>query len=161
MHRDMLARFLSALALTFMCSAVAVSEEKPIDVELKNFKFKVPAEQEALFGLNDSEGKLFFLTNGKAEAAVKLPADGEYEIVVKASCDKALAEFAKFKLWLDGELVGKETTLTAEEPKEYKLTTKGKAGERKLAIEFTNDAYKEGEYDRNLHIHAVTIKKVK
>jgi hypothetical protein len=30
-----------------------------------------------------------------------------------------------------------------------------------LTIEFTNDVYKDGEYDRNLYVHAVAVKKVK
>ncbi len=35
-----------------------------------------------------------------------------------------------------------------------------KAGEHKLAIQFTNDAYKENEYDRNLYIKTVSIRPV-
>jgi hypothetical protein len=67
---------------------------------------------------------------------------------------------AKFKLAVDGKPVGKETE-TEGEPKAYKFSTPLKAGERRLAIEFTNDVYKEGEYDRNLYVHAVVLKKVK
>jgi hypothetical protein len=32
---------------------------------------------------------------------------------------------------------------------------------RALSIEFTNDEFKEGEYDRNLYVHGVTVKKSK
>jgi hypothetical protein len=81
--------------------------------------------------------------------------------VIKASCDSALNERAKFKMALDGQPVGKEMLLTADEPKDYKLTTSAKAGERKLAIEFMNDAYKENEYDRNFYVHGVTVRRVK
>ena len=49
--------------------------------------------------------------------------------------------------------------LTADEAKEYKLTSKIKSGEHKLAIEFTNDVYKENEFDRNFYVHAVSLKK--
>jgi hypothetical protein len=92
---------------------------------------------------------------------VKLPADGDYELVIKASCDPALDERAKFKVAIDGEAVGKETLLIDDLAKEYKFTLKGKAGDRKLSIEYTNDAYKEGEYDRNFYVHGVSLKAVK
>jgi hypothetical protein len=133
----------------------------PIKVDLKAFKFKVPEKQADLFGYNEGEEKLFFYTNGLAETPVKVPADGEYAIVIKASGDPALGERAKFKLAVDGKLVGKETELTADEVKEYRFTIELKSGERKVSIEFTNDVYKENEYDRNLYVHGVTLQKVK
>src|SRR5207248_11592541 len=111
-------------------------------------------------GYSEDDAKVFFYTDGPAEATVKVPADGNYEIAVKASCDSALDERAKFKLSIDGKLVDKETLLTADDVKEYRFTTKLAAGERKLTIEFTNDAYKENEYDRNLYVHGVTVKAV-
>jgi hypothetical protein len=129
----------------------------PISLDLKTFKFKVKPEHENLFGYNEDEAKLFFYTNGPASATVKVPADGDYEIRVKASCDSAQNERAKFKLAIDGKSVGKETLLDADEAKDYKLTATLKAGDRKLTIEFTNDAYKENEFDRNLYVHAVTL----
>jgi hypothetical protein len=133
----------------------------PITVDLKAFKFKVDDKIADLFGYNEGEGKLFFYTNGPAEATIKVPADGTYDIVIRASCDPALDERAKFKLSLDGKLVGKETLLTADDAKDYPLTTTIKAGEHKLVVEFTNDVYKEGEYDRNLYVHGVTLKPAK
>src|SRR5262245_54753883 len=132
-----------------------------ITVELKDFKFKVKKEQAELFKLSDDESKLCYYANGPAEATVKVPTDGEYEILIKASCDPAKNERAKFKLSIDKEAVGKETLLTYDGEKEYKLTAKLKKGERTLVIEFTNDDYKENEYDRNLYIHGVTLKPVK
>jgi hypothetical protein len=145
------------------CSPVLVKaaddETKPIVVELKSFKLpEVPAD---LFGFNEGEGKLFLYTNGKATAKVKVPTEGDYEIVVKASGDKALNEGAKFKVAVDGKDVGKETETTDGEPKDYKFPATLKAGERELTIEFTNDVYKEGEYDRNLYVFAVELKKAK
>jgi hypothetical protein len=127
-------------------------------LELKSFKFKHAAGLENLFGHNEGEGRLFFYTNGTAEATFKVPAAGDFEVVIQAGCDAAQNERAKFKLAIDGKEVGKETLLTAEEPKEYKFSTRLTAGEHKLAIEFTNDAYKEGAFDRNLYVHAVTVK---
>jgi Ca-dependent carbohydrate-binding module xylan-binding len=139
----------------------AGAEGEAIAVDLKTFTFKVRPESADLFGYNDGEGKLFYYTGGTGETTVKLPADGDYELVIKASCDPALNERAKFKVALDGQPVGMETLLTADDEKDYKLTATVKAGERKLAIEFTNDAYKENEYDRNFYVHGVTMKRVK
>jgi len=152
-------RILSAVVLLGSALVVAASQaQDPIKVDLNSFKFKVPADKADLFGYNEGEGKLFFYTNGAAEAKVKVPADGDYEVVIKASCDSAQNERAKFKVSIDGKAVGKETLLTDDGPKEYKLSVKLKAGDRKLAIEFTNDAYKENEYDRNLYVHEVKFR---
>lgn len=140
---------------------LAAVPDDPITVDLKAAKFQHPEAVSAeLFGYSDGEEKLFFYTNGKAELTVKLPADGDYEIIIKASCDSAQNERAKFKVELAGEPVGKETLLTTDDPSDYRFTAKGKAGEHKLTIEFTNDAFKEGEFDRNFYVHGITIKKV-
>lgn len=84
--------------------------------------------------------------------------DGEFTVTINAACDSAKGERAKFKFTVDGALVGKETTLEADEAKDYTFTVKLKEGERTLGIEFTNDTYKEGEYDSNLYVHAVSLK---
>lgn len=146
----------------FILPAVVIAaddEGKPLVVELKSFKF--PEEKTDLFGYNESDGKLFLYTFGKVSSKVKLPAEGDYEIIIKASGDKALNEGAKFKLAFDGKEIGKETETTDGEPKDYKFPATLKAGEHELTIEFTNDAYKEGEYDRNLYVFGVELKKVK
>ena len=151
--------FLGILACSPVLAKTADDETKPVVVELKSFKF--PEGQNDLFGFNEGEGKLFLYTNGKATAKVKVPADGDYEIIVTASGDKALNEGAKFKVAVDGKGVGKETETSDGDPKEYKFTSTLKAGDHELTIEFTNDVYKEGEYDRNLYVHAVALKKAK
>lgn len=156
-----LSAILVGLLLVAVPQQAVAAEGEAIKVDLKTFKFKVPKEQEELFGYDEGESKLFFYASGPGEVTVKLPADGDYEIAIKASCQSALNERAKFKVTLDGQPVGKETLLTDDDEKEYKLTAAGKAGERKLVIEFTNDAYKEGEYDRNFFVHGVTVKKVR
>jgi len=150
----------AVLAFVGSQQAAAVAADI-VAVELKDFKFKVPPERADLFGYDDGERKLFYYTSGAGEVNVKLPADGEYEIVIRASGDPALGERAKFKVKLDDEPVGMETLLTADDEKDYKFTTPAKMGERKLSIEFTNDVYKEGEYDRNFFVHEVTLKRVK
>jgi len=150
--------FVRALAVAALLSIPALALAADISVDLKNFKFIVAEDAASLFGYNEDEGKLFYYSNGKAEATVKIPADGEYEIVIKASGDKAQDVRAKFKVAIDSEAVGEETTLTADEPKEYKFPVKLKAGDHKLVVEFTNDEYKENEYDRNFYLHGATLK---
>ncbi len=100
-----------------------------------------------------------FSADGTAEGVVSVPADGDYEILVSASGDAALGEYPQFVVLLDGTPVG-QTSLTTEASRTYTLVTPIKAGEHKLAIQFTNDAYKENEYDRNLYIKTVTIRPV-
>jgi hypothetical protein len=148
---------------TLLCLVLATpllaADTDPIKVDLRKFDCKVPNEQASLFGYDDGESRLFYYTKGLGEATVKLPADGDYEITIRASCDPALNERAKFKLTLDRQLVGMETLLADDDQKDYKLTATAKSGDHKLGIEFTNDAYKENEYDRNLFVYAVTVKR--
>jgi len=149
-----------AVALLPVLLAAADNPAASITVELKKFSFEVPKEKADLFGHNADDEKLYFYTNGKAEAKVKVPKAGDYEVVVKASGDVALKVGAKFKVAVAGKQVGKETE-TTDEQKEYRFPATLKAGEHKLSIEFTNDAFKEGEYDRNLYVHSVALKQVK
>jgi hypothetical protein len=109
-----------ALSLLFLAVAAA-DDAKPVAVELKSFKFQEAKAD--LFGYNEGEERLFFYTNGTAEAKIKVPAEGNYEIVVKAASDKAMNEGARFKVAVDGKQVGKETEAASDEPKEYKFAT--------------------------------------
>jgi hypothetical protein len=147
------------LFLLPLLASVAADDEKPVPVELKSFKF--PEGMSDLFGFNESEEKLFLYTNGKVTAKFKVTADGDYEIVVKASGDAAMDEGAKFKVAVDGKEAGKETETAKDGPKEFKFPASIKSGEHELTIEFTNDVYKAGEYDRNLYVHAVEVKRAK
>jgi hypothetical protein len=152
-------RFVAAAVLTAGAWSLATAAEgDSITVDLKSFKFKVAENLATLFGYDEGESRVFYYTAGAGETTIKLPAEGEYELVVKASGDPAQGERAKFKVSLDGEAVGKETQLTDDFSKEYAFTLRAKAGEHKLAIEYTNDVYKEGEYDRNFYIHALALK---
>lgn len=145
-------------ALTLVSAPAVVLADEVVTVAPKAFKFDVPADAAALFGHNEDEDKLFFYTNGKAECTVKVLADGEYEIVVRLSCDATPSGKAAFKLHSGGK-AGEETKLTADEAKDYTLRVSLKAGEQKLVVEFTNDEYKEGEADRNLYLHKLTLRK--
>ncbi len=155
------ALMLVAAGLLVAFGSAAAAEGDAITVDLKTFKFKVADDLAALFGYNEGEEKLFYYTGGAGETTIKIPADGEYELVIKASCDPAQGERAKFKVTLGDAEFGKETLLTDDGAKEYKLTGKAKAGEQKLAIHYTNDVYKEGEFDRNFYVHGVSVKAVK
>jgi hypothetical protein len=153
---------LVGVALVFVPALPAADDAaKPLTVELKSFSFNAPKGKEDLLKYDEGEEKLCFYINGTAEATVNVVTDGDYEIAMKASGDPALKEGAKFKVAVDGKQCGKETETSDREPKEYTFAMSLKAGEHKLTIQFTNDVYKEGEYDRNLYVHAVGLKKVK
>jgi septal ring-binding cell division protein DamX len=131
----------------------------PIKADLSKIKFTSEAAE--LFGYDDGEARAFFFTNGSGELTLKIPADGDYEIVVTASCQAAKGENAKFKLSVDGAPVGGETQLKSEDAKDYAFATALKAGERKIAVQFTNDMYKEGEYDLNFFLNGLKVLRVK
>ena len=103
--------------------------------------------------------RLALYGDGSAEGEVSVPADGNYEILISASGTAALGEYPQFVILLDGTPIG-QINLTIEASKNYQLRTPIKAGEHKLAIKFTNDAYKENEYDRNLYIQTISIRPV-
>jgi hypothetical protein len=135
--------------------AVAPAESATLKADLSKIKFT--ADSAELFGWDEGESRAFFLTNGLGEVTVKVPADGDYAIVITASCQAAKGENANFKLKVDGVQVGAETTLKSEDAKDYTFAASLKAGERKIGAEFTNDIYKEGEYDRNFYLHGVKV----
>lgn len=138
---------------------VAPIDKTPIKVDLSKVKWgEGPAE---LFGHDEGESRLFYYTNGTAEFAVKVPADGEYAIGVTASSQPAQNVHAKFKVTVDGRAVGTETSCTAEEAKEYPFAATLAAGERKVAVHFTNDVYKQDDYDRNFYLNGLTLTRVK
>ena len=126
----------------------------PIVVDLTKVKW---AQEGDLFGWDDGDMRLHYYANGTGEFTVKVPADGEYQIVVTASSQAALNEQAKFKVEADGKAVGAETACTAEEAKDYAFTATLAAGERKIAVTFTNDVYKENEYDRNFYLNGLKL----
>jgi hypothetical protein len=131
---------------------------EPIKVEPVDFKltgdFKGAEDL-----LKNDDGKLSFYALGTATAKVKVPDDGEYRIVIDASCTEALKEKAKFTLKVGETVVKENFALTTEDQKEYKFEVTLKKGETSLSIKFTNDVYKESEYDRNLFIHGVRLEK--
>ena len=156
MKRFLLLAVLSVIGLGFTAGVQAADD---IKLKLAEAKFKAGANTttELVGHNNEGDGKIFYYAPGTAEWTFKTSAEGPFIILITASCDPAQKVNAWFKLTIDGKDVGEEVKLTSEGEKEYKLEARLAAGEHKLAITFTNDVYKEGEYDRNLYIHAVTL----
>jgi hypothetical protein len=158
------------LPLTLCCLLVvnAFAEDQPsakpesdvVVLKLTDFKAKpsksLPNPEDA-FRYDENEERLCFYTNLAAEATFKLKLDGEYDVVVTAAGDSAMDIKPKFKLTVDGKDVGKETSLKTDSVKMYRTPVKLKTGEHKLSVAFTNDTYKEGEYDSNLYVHGVKL----
>ena len=152
-------RFLSAL-LVLSCGLGSIIAAEEVKVDLKGFKFKSKFETTAdLGGYNEGDSRFYFYSFGTATGDVTIPDDGEYKLTVEASCTEAMKEFAKFKLSVGDVVVAKEHACTGEEQKKYEFTAKLKKGKHPLAIEFLNDAYKDGEYDRNLFVYSMKIEK--
>ena len=151
----------AATVLAFAGLGVAVAAEA-ITVELKDFKLKSTSEDfKDGVALNEGDAKIGFYTEGTAVATVKIAEDGEYDIVIEASCDEAEKMKAKMTVKIGDEVVKENFELKVVEAKEYTFTAKLKKGETKLSIAFTNDAFEEGKFDRNLYVHKVKIEKSK
>lgn len=146
---------LSGGAALFVLAAMAMAAE-PIKVDLKTAKWK-SASGPNLGGYDENDSRFFMYAIGACEVEVEIPADGEYTIIVEASCTAAEKEMAKYKLTAGEEVIAKEVVLKAEEAKEYSSPGQLKKGKVKLSVEFLNDKYKEGEYDLNLFVHAIRL----
>ena len=133
------------------------AEAKPVTADLS--KFKGPASD--LFGYDEGAGRIFMHTAGTVEIPVKVAADGAYEIVVNVSCDEAMGQKAKFTVAVDGQKAGGEITCSAADDKPYTVKAELKAGERKIAVAFLNDLYKENEYDLNMYVNGLVLKPAK
>lgn len=139
--------------------AAAAIDKTPIKADLTKAKF--PNENTEHFGWDDGESRAFYWSNGVAEVMVKIPADGDYEISVTAGCQEADKQFAKFVLEVDGQKQGTEIALKSEDAKDYGCCLPLKAGDRKIGVRFTNDIYKEGEYDLNFFLYGLKLVRVK
>ena len=144
------------VGLVSLSTALVASE--PIRLALVDFKFKADSEKAADLVKYDDD-KLCFYSIGTATTKLMIPADAEYTIVVEASGTEALKEKAKFTLKVGDKVVKEAFELTTEDRKEYKFAIKLTKGETTLSIRFTNDLYKENEYDRNLFVHEVRLER--
>lgn len=150
---------MSTLFVFAVCLVSPITDDA-IKLDLKSAKYKAAFDGGSeLIGFNEGEDKAFFYVNGTVTFVAKVPSDGEYTITINASCQAALKENAKIDITLEGKDVSKDFTLKTEDPKDYQFTAKFKEGENKLVIAYTNDVYKENEYDRNFYLHSVTLKK--
>ena len=140
-----------AVAVVVASISVAVAAEA-ISVELKDFK--LPADGVVL---DEGNSKIAFYAAGEAVATVKVVEDGEYTITVEASGDEAEKMKAKMTIKVGDDVVKENFELAMNESKEYTFVAKMKKGDAKLSIAFTNDAYKENEFDRNLYVHKVKL----
>jgi hypothetical protein len=152
----------AAAAPAAAAPVVAAIKPAPAPVTVDLTKCIGPTEAAANFGWDENLGRLFLLSNGAITLPLKLAADGDYDIAIKAACDEALGQKAKFSVTIDDQVIAAEVTCTTIEVNEYVVKAHAlKAGEHKLAIAFLNDAYKENEYDLNLYIHGVTLRPAK
>ncbi len=105
--------------------------------------------------------RIRFLANATFEAAIKIPEAGVYVFAVSSSCDAARGEFAKFNFSVDGAVLA-TVRLTDENPRDYEVSARLAAGERRIAIAFLNDWYVDSpREDRNLYVHDVSYRKAK
>jgi hypothetical protein len=148
---------LAFLLTASVCLPCATAAE-PIKLELANFKLE-PAFKGGEDLVKYDDTALQFYTNGTATTKLTVPADGDYVIVLDAGCTEALKEYAKVTLKVGDKAVKENFELTTMDQKEYKFDAKLTKGETTLSVAFTNDAYKENEYDRNLTVYAVRVEK--
>jgi hypothetical protein len=150
---------LCGVICVLVTSAVVVAAE-PIQLDMKALKWKAAFEGgDQLGGYNDGENKFCMYVNGTATGEVAIPEEGDYTVAIEASCDEAKKMYAAFKLTIGDVVVAKDHSLTTQNAKVYFFTAKLKKGKQNLVIEFINDEFKEGEYDRNLYLHAVKLEK--
>jgi hypothetical protein len=148
------------LCLFISAMALAAEEGKKSDeirLPLKEFKFKVSQDKADLFVFDEDAQRLCFYTNGAAEAKFSVENAGDYDLVLSLSGDTAMNVHPKFKLAIDDKEPSKETSLKSDDIKDYKFTIQLKHGTHVLSVAFTNDMYKDGEYDSNLYLHGAKL----
>ncbi len=148
---------ISNLLVAFLFCAPTLLAGEPITLKLSDARQSEGNEEH--FGTRDGDGALFFYSNVTCEWKVTIKAAGEYALSVNASCDSSSSGYATFKVTVDGKTVGKEVEMKSESAKDYSAIVKLKEGDNKIGIGFTNDEYKAGEYDRNLFLHSVSLRK--
>jgi hypothetical protein len=144
--------------IVVLAVAATACSADPIKIDLSDFKLSTPIKGADDLVKYDND-QISFYVNGTATAKLNVPADGDYVIVIEASCNAALKENAKLTLKVGDKAIKENFELTTEDKKEYKFDAKLSKGETTLSIAFTNDVYKENEYDRNMFVHAVGVEK--
>ncbi|MBU6413051.1 MAG: DUF1592 domain-containing protein [Planctomycetes bacterium] len=103
-------------------------------------------------------GGFYLYSNGGAGNEHAAPYTGEYLIRVKAWETKGGDEAARLSLRVDGkEVAAWSISGTREKPQEESVRVRLKAGNRKIAANFTNDFYEPQKADRNLGVESISI----
>lgn len=168
----------AVFALIFSSFASAADDKQAgksdeIKIAMKDFKFKPPegvTDPDSVFVFDEDGDRLCFYTGGPAEAKFKVPSDGDWDFVIAAAGDTATGVHVptptgekiqdvhpNFQFGIDGKNVGKEITLKSDDKMDYKVTVPLKAGDHKVSITFTNDTYKDGEYDSNFYLYGLKL----
>lgn len=105
-----------------------------------------------------SRGGFLLYSNGPAAGVVKIPITGEYIVRVRAWETRAGDEGSRMSVRVDRKDL-KEFTVsgTREEPQEFEIRTRLKAGSRTISAAFLNDYYVKDVADRNLAIESITV----
>jgi hypothetical protein len=146
-------RLATAGFLLFAATSIALAADA-VKMDLEKFKMKGNDEL-----VKFDDGKLCYHCEGTGTATIKVDDDGDYVLTIDASCDEAQKMMAKMTIKLGDKVVSENFELKQTDSKEYTFDIKLKKGENTLSIAFTNDAYKEGEFDRNMYVHGVSYKK--
>jgi hypothetical protein len=142
----------------FRATMQKLEEAKPTPVHLRLEDFRLVDGQP----FNEiTPTRIRYLSNSTFEAPVRIPESAVYVFTVSASCDAARNEFAKFNFSVDGVVLA-TVKLTGENPRDYEVSARLAAGQRRVAIAFLNDWYVESpREDRNLYVHDVSYRKAK
>ena len=125
------------------------------EIQIKFHEAKLPKNDH--FGYQADGSHLHFFSNGKAEWTVSAKRAGAYTLEVKASCTKGPDGFAQFQISTNGKTAGKPVSLKRESVDEYTVKLELKRGQNIIGLAFVNDAYAEGEHDRNLFVHGLKL----
>lgn len=111
-----------------------------------------------------AQGATLVLTsNAEAVLAEQIPWTGTYQLTITASGDQAGDEPCKMALLVDDKLIRTIPVRNAPDaPRKITVQLPLKAGQRSVALRFTNDYYVAAEggregLDRNLHLHSVHL----
>jgi len=142
----------------FQATMQKLGEAKSVPVHLRLENFKMVDGQP----FNEiTPTRIRYLANATFEVPVKIPESAVYVFTVSASCDAARNEFAKFDFRVDGATLA-TVKLTDENPRDYEVSARLAAGERRIAIAFLNDFYVASPFeDRNLYVHDVSYRRAK
>ncbi len=95
-------------------------------------------------------------SNGELFLSFDAKFDGDYEISIRAREDSAGDEPARMELRIDGKVV-ESFAVRGRQPTVHRTSVPLARGQHRIAVAFTNDYYKAGEADRNLHVAHVEI----